>query len=244
VWVRAYPLPIDWRATQATSRREAVLEHERELLARRRDHLILRVDRADLSKNVLRGFTAFDIFLEQHPEFRERVTFIAQMMPSRTDVAEYAEYLERIEALVAVVNHRHGTPDWMPIQLKLRDDLEEAMASYKHYDVLLVNAMFDGMNLVAKEGPVVNERNGVSILSENTGAHEELAEFALSVNPFDVQELADSIHAALTMPSEERKRRAAGLRDIVTSRDPGDWIDEQLADIRKKERVGGEKRPA
>ena len=130
--------------------------------ARRREYLMLRVDRADLSKNVLRGFTAFDLFLEQHPEFRERVTFIAQLMPSRTDVPEYAEYLERIEALVAVVNHRHGTPDWMPIQLKLRDDLEEAMASYKHYDVLLVNAMFDGMNLVAKEGPLVNERNGVS----------------------------------------------------------------------------------
>ena len=170
-----------------------------ELLQRRRDHLILRVDRADLSKNVLRGFTAFDIFLDQHPEFAERVTFVAQLMPSRTDVPEYAEYLERIEALVAVVNHRHGTPDWMPIQLKLRDDLEEAVAAYKHYDVLLVNAMFDGMNLVAKEGPLVNERDGVSILSENTGAHEELGEFALSVNPFDVQELADSIHAALTM---------------------------------------------
>jgi len=239
VWVRAYPLPIDWRATKAISERDAVLAHERELLARRRDHLILRVDRADLSKNVLRGFSAFDIFLEQHPEFRERVTFVAQMMPSRTDVAEYAEYLERIEALVAVVNHRHGTPDWMPIQLKLRDDQEEAMASYKHYDVLLVNAMFDGMNLVAKEGPVVNERDGVSILSENTGAHEELGSCALSVNPFDVQELADSIHAALTMPAEERARRADGLRDIVTSRDPGDWIDEQLADIRKKGKLAG-----
>ncbi len=116
-----------------------------------------------MSKNVLRGFSAFDLFLEQHPEFRERVTFIAQLMPSRTDVPEYAEYLERIEALVAVVNHRHGTPDWMPIQLKLRDDLEEAVAAYKHYDVLLVNAMFDGMNLVAKEGPIVNERDGVSV---------------------------------------------------------------------------------
>ena len=149
---------------------------------------------------MLRGFSAFDVFLEQHPEFREQVTFIAQLMPSRTDVPEYAEYLERIEAVVAVVNHRHGSPDWMPIQLKLRDDLEEAVAAYKHYDVLMVNAMFDGMNLVAKEGPMVNERAGVSILSENTGAHEELGEYALSVNPFDIQELADSIHAALTMP--------------------------------------------
>ncbi len=234
VWVRAYPLPIDAAATRRVAESERTREFERELLRRRRNHLILRVDRADLSKNVLRGFSGFDLFLEQHPEFRERVTFMAQLMPSRTDVPEYAEYLERIEALVAVVNHRHGTPDWMPIQLKLRDDLEEAVAAYKHYDVLLVNAMFDGMNLVAKEGPVVNSRDGVSILSENTGAHEELGEFALSVNPFDIQELADSIHAALTMRPEERARRAEGLREIITGRNPGDWIDDQLADIRRK----------
>jgi trehalose 6-phosphate synthase len=235
VWVRNYPLPIDAGAVQSVAARPRTREFEAELLRRRRDHLILRVDRADLSKNVLRGFSAFDVFLEQHPEFRERVTFIAQLMPSRTDVPEYAEYLERIEAVVAVVNHRHGSPDWMPIQLKLRDDLEEAVAAYKHYDVLMVNAMFDGMNLVAKEGPMVNERAGVSILSENTGAHEELGEYALSVNPFDIQELADSIHAALTMPLEERERRHGGLTSIVTARDPGDWIDDQLADIREKE---------
>ena len=210
VWVRAYPLPIDYEATRGVARREGVRQFEGEILRRRREFAILRVDRADLSKNVLRGFTAFDIFLEQHPEFAERITFTAQLMPSRTDVPEYAEYLEKIEALVAVVNHRHGTPDWMPIDLKLRDDLEEAVASYKHYDVMMVNAMFDGMNLVAKEGPLVNERNGVSILSENTGAHEELGEFALSVNPFDVQELADAIYSALTMSAEGRARRASG----------------------------------
>jgi trehalose 6-phosphate synthase len=135
---------------------------------------------------------------------------------------------------VVVATPPHGTPDWMPIQLKLRDDLDEAMASYKHYDVLLVNAMFDGMNLVAKEGPLVNENDGVSILSENTGAHEELGKYALSVNPFDIQELADSIHAALTMDRGERARRLRGLKEIVTARDPGDWIDDQLEDIRKK----------
>jgi trehalose 6-phosphate synthase len=234
VWVRNYPLPIDAKALFDVASSDGVADQEQELLRRRRDHLILRVDRADLSKNVLRGFSAFDLFLEQHPEFRERITFIAQLMPSRTDVPEYAEYLERIEALVAVVNHRHGTPDWMPIQLKLRDDLEEAVAAYKHYDVLLVNAMFDGMNLVAKEGPMVNERDGVSILSENTGAHEELGEHALSVNPFDIQASADSIHAALTMEPTERARRLRGLKEIVTARDPGDWIDDQLDDIRAK----------
>jgi trehalose 6-phosphate synthase len=234
VWVRAYPLAIDADATRSVARSARTKRFETALLERRRDHLILRVDRADLSKNVLRGFSGFDLFLEQHPEFAERVTFIAQLMPSRTDVPEYAEYLERIEALVAVVNHRHGTPDWMPIQLKLRNDLEEAVASYKHYDVLMVNAMFDGMNLVAKEGPLVNERDGVSILSENTGAHEELGEFALTVNPFDIQEMADSLHAALTMPADDRARRAKGLLETVTARNPGDWIDEQLDDIRSK----------
>jgi trehalose 6-phosphate synthase len=235
-WVRAYPLPIDYETTRRLAHRPRVRDFEERLLQRRREFSILRVDRADLSKNVLRGFAAFDVFLEQHPEFAERITFTAQLMPSRTDVPEYAEYLERIEALVAVVNHRHGTPDWMPIDLKLRDDLEEAVASYKHYDVIVVNAMFDGMNLVAKEASLVNERDGVSILSENTGAHEELGEFALSVNPFDVQELADSIHAALTMSPQERRRRSDGLKCILTQRDPGDWVDEQIRDIRRKAR--------
>jgi trehalose 6-phosphate synthase len=234
VWVRTYPLPISAETFRLTAQRPAVHNYGREILRRRREHLILRVDRADLSKNILRGFTAFDLFLEQHPEYREHVTFIAHLIPSRQDVPEYAEYLERIEALVAVVNHRHGTTDWMPIELRLRENLEEAIAAYKHYDLLMVNAMFDGMNLIAKEGPLVNERNGVSVLSENTGAHEELAEFALSVNPFDVQEQADAIHRALTMSAEERSWRAEGLKRIVTARDPGDWVDDQLADIEAK----------
>lgn len=235
-WVRAYPLPIDSKAFLRTAQQPRVHEFEREIIRRRREHMILRVDRADLSKNVLRGFAAFDLFLEQHPDFIERVSFIAHLMPSRTDVPEYAEYLERIEALVAVVNHRHGTPDWMPIDLRMRDDVEEAIAAYKHYDLLLVNAMFDGMNLVAKEGPLINERHGVSILSENTGAHEELGEFSLSVNPFDIQEQADAIHRALTMTSTERSRRAEGLKRIVTQRNPGDWINDQLSDIARKRR--------
>jgi trehalose 6-phosphate synthase len=234
VWVRAYPLPLSAETFARVAQRPSVHTYERELLRRRREHLILRVDRADLSKNVLRGFTAFDMFLEQHPEFREQVTFIAHMMPSRQDVPEYVEYLERIEALVAVVNHRHGTTDWMPIDLKLRENLDEAIAAYKHYDLLMVNAMFDGMNLVAKEGPLVNERMGVSLLSENTGAHEELQDFALSVNPFDVQEQADAIHRALTMSPEERSWRAQGLKEIIRARDPGDWVDDQLSDIDAK----------
>ncbi|MBA3304324.1 MAG: trehalose-6-phosphate synthase [Thermoleophilaceae bacterium] len=234
IWVRAYPLPISAAAFRQNAQRASVHQYERQIQRRRRDHLILRVDRADLSKNILRGFAAFDLFLEQHPEFVEEVTFIAHLIPSRQDVPEYAEYLERIEALVAVVNHRHGTTDWMPIDLRLRENLEEAIAAYKHYDLLMVNAMFDGMNLIAKEGPLVNERHGVSLLSENTGAHEELAEFALSVNPFDVQEQADAIYRALTMSADERSWRAEGLKRVVEARDPGDWVDDQLVDIEAK----------
>jgi trehalose 6-phosphate synthase len=233
-WVRAYPLSTDTDRLFRAAESDEVAEYERELLKRRRDHLIIRVDRADLSKNVLRGFSAFDTFLEQHPEFRERVTFIAHLQPSRLDVPEYAEYMERIEALVAVVNHRHGTTDWMPIDLRIYENFPDAVARYKHYDLLIVNSLFDGMNLVAKEGPAVNTRDGVLMLSENTGAHEELGDCTLSVNPFDIQEQADTMYRALTMEAEERRLRAARLKQIISERDPGDWVDEQLADILAK----------
>ena len=234
VWVRAYPLGIDSERLRRVAASDDVTGYEQELLARRREHLIIRVDRADLSKNVLRGFTAFDQFLTDHPEFLERVTFIAHLQPSRQDVAEYQEYLERIEALVAVVNHRHGTTDWMPIDLRIYENFHDAVARYKHYDLLMVNSLFDGMNLVAKEAPAVNTRDGVLMLSENTGSHEELGECALSVNPFDIEEQAEAIHQALTMSTEERRERAEGLRKIVDATDPGDWIDHQLADIEEK----------
>jgi len=228
---RAYPLSIDAERLRRAAESPEVAAAEREVLERRRKHLIIRVDRADLSKNVLRGFTAFDVFLTQHPEFREEVTFIAHLQPSRQDVPEYAEYLERIEALVAVVNHRHGTTDWMPIDLKIYENFHDAVARYKHFDLLMVNSLFDGMNLVAKEAPAVNTRDGVLMLSENTGSHQELAPYALSVNPFDIQEQADTIYRALTMDPEERRRRAEDLKKIIFSRNPGDWVDDQLADI-------------
>jgi len=228
---RAYPLSIDAERLQRAADSPEVAEAEREVLERRRKHLIIRVDRADLSKNVLRGFTAFDTFLSQHPEFREEVTFIAHLQPSRQDVPEYAEYLERIEALVAVVNHSHGTTDWMPIDLKIYENFHDAVARYKHFDLLMVNSIFDGMNLVAKEAPAVNTRNGVLMLSENTGSHEELGDCVLSVNPFDIQEQADAIYRALTMDPEERRLRSERLKEIIYSRNPGDWVDDQLRDI-------------
>ena len=211
-------------------------EYEQELLRRRRDHLILRVDRADLSKNVLRGFAAFDTFLQQHPEFRERVTFIAHLQPSRTDVPEYAEYLDRIEALVAVVNHRHGTTDWMPIDLRIYENFPEAVARYKHFDLLMVNSLFDGMNLVAKEAPAVNTRDGVVMLSENTGAHEELGDCTLTRQP--VRHPGAGRHDPPGPDHGPGGARPAGqrLREIVRERDPGVWIEEQLADLRAKQR--------
>jgi trehalose 6-phosphate synthase len=228
---RAYPLGIDAQRLERAAASPEVAEAEREVLERRRQHLIIRVDRADLSKNVLRGFTAFDTFLTQHPEFREKVTFIAHLQPSRQDVPEYAEYLERIEALVAVVNHRHGTTDWMPIDLKIYENFYDAVARYKHFDLLMVNSLFDGMNLVAKEAPAVNTRDGVLMLSENTGSHQELFDYVISVNPFDIQEQADAIHRALTMDPELKRAWAEGLREIIFSRNPGDWVDDQLRDI-------------
>jgi trehalose 6-phosphate synthase len=240
-WVRAYPLGIDAKRLDRAAASEEVAAYEAEILRRRRDHLIIRVDRADLSKNVLRGFTAFDVFLQQHPEFRERVTFIAHLQPSRQDVPEYQEYLERIEALVAVVNHRHGTTDWMPIDLRIYENFPEAVARYKHFDLLMVNSIFDGMNLVAKEAPAVNTRDGVVMLSENTGSHEELGDCTLTVNPFDIQETADTIHRALTMDPEERRLRAARLREIVRERDPGVWISEQLADVVAKRALAAQR---
>ena len=228
---RAYQLGIDAERLQRAAASPEVAEAEREVLERRRQHLIIRVDRADLSKNVLRGFTSFDTFLTQHPEFREKVTFIAHLHPSRQDVPEYAEYLERIEALVAVVNHRHGTTDWMPIDLKIYENFYDAVARYKHFDLLMVNSLFDGMNLVAKEAPAVNTRDGVLMLSENTGSHEELSDCTLTVNPFDIQEQADAIYRALTMDPEQKHSWAEGLREIIFSRNPGDWVDDQLRDI-------------
>ncbi|CAN5137692.1 glycosyltransferase family 20 protein [soil metagenome] len=237
-WVRAYPLGIDAERLDRAAASKEVASYEKELLRRRRDHLIIRVDRADLSKNVLRGFTAFDVFLTQYPEFRERVTFIAHLQPSRQDVPEYQEYIERIEALVAVVNHRHGTTDWMPIDLRIYENFPEAVARYKHFDLLIVNSLFDGMNLVAKEAPAVSTRDGVVMLSENTGAHEELGDCTLSVNPFDIEEQAQTIHRALTMDPEERRLRAERLRSIVRERDPGVWISEQMADINAKRGAG------
>ena len=233
VRARWYPISIDPDDLERRAASEPVLAHERGLQARRRDHLILRVDRADLSKNIVRGFKAYDVLLDDHPELCERVTFLALVQPSRQDVEEYCAYLDRIRRVVADVNLKHGTADWQPIDLRLQDDLDFAVAAYKLFDVLVVNAIFDGMNLVAKEAAVVNQRDGVLALSENTGAHEEMGAFALTLHPFDIQQQADALFTALTMEPDERRERHDACAAIVRGNDIGKWLREQLTDVRR-----------
>ena len=234
IWVRAYPVSIDPQVLDQAVRSARVAQAERELLKRRREHLLVRVDRLDLSKNILRGFLAFDRFLELHPEFKDRVTFLARLQPSREDVEEYVAYRERVMQLIAEINTRHGNTDWMPIDVRIEDDFSATLAAYRHYDALMVNAIFDGMNLVAKEGALVNTSDGVLILSENTGAFEEIGSLAVAVNPFDIEEQAEAIHRALTMPRGERAARAAAIRDVVLRNSVEKWVSAQWRDIDRK----------
>ena len=233
VRARWYPISIDPAFFEERATSPEVLRREELLEARQRDHLVLRVDRADLSKNIVRGFKAFDVLLDDHPELAERVTFLALIQPSRGDVEEYATYLDKIRRVVADVNLKHGTSDWQPIDLRLEDDFDLAVAAYKVFDLLVVNAIFDGMNLVAKEAVVVNRCHGVLALSENTGAHEEMGAFALTLHPFDIQQQADTFYAGLMMEPEERRGRHEACAAIVRDNDIDKWLSEQLADVRK-----------
>jgi trehalose 6-phosphate synthase len=238
VWMRAYPISIDPSEFEELARSEAVLEQEK-LVKDLPGKLLLRVDRVDLSKNVVRGFQAYGRMLERHPEMKGEVTFLAQLQPSRTDIPEYAAYMEAVARTAEEVNEWHGTDSWRPIELFMEDNFPRSVAAYKNFDVLLVNAVRDGMNLVAKESAVINERDGVLVLSENAGAHEELGEHALTVNPYDVDEQADAIHEALTMPAEERERRSRALRQTVMNNTIDDWVAAQMKDIRVyRERTG------
>ena len=233
VQVRAYPISVDPAEFERLAASPAVIASEPRVLEARPEKLLLRVDRTDPSKNIVRGFRAFDLFLLDHPEWRGRVTMLALLDPSRPEIPEYAEYVGAIQRVSREVNDRHYmTGMWQPIDLRMSDNFPEAVAAYKHYDVLLVNAIFDGMNLIAKEAPLVNERDGVLILSENAGAYGELKDYALVVNPFDIQEQADAIYAALEMPAEERHTRIEGIRAQVREHDIKRWIDTQLADLK------------
>ncbi len=226
--VTANPISVDAREFDALAESEAVLAAERALEAGRPEKLIVRVDRTDPSKNVVRGFRAFELYLDEHPEMHRRVGMLALLDPSRQDIPEYAEYLGAIQREARRVNDRYVRAGWIPIDLRIEDDFASSVAAYKQYDVLLVNAVFDGLNLVAKEAPLVNTRDGVLVLSENTGAHDELGDFSLSVNPFDVAGQARAIHLALEMGAEERHRRIEAIRARVREHDISAWLEQEL----------------
>jgi trehalose 6-phosphate synthase len=229
--LRARPISVDPGEFDEIAGSEAVLAAERAIGAGRHEHLILRVDRTDPSKNVVRGFRAYELYLETHPEMHGRVQMLALLDPSRQDIPEYAEYLGAIQRAARTVNDRFQREGWVPLDLQIQDDFPKAVAAYKQFDVLLVNAIFDGMNLVAKEAPLVNGRGGVLVLSENAGAHDELGEWALTVNPFDVAGQAQAIHEALSMEAGERRRRREAIVAHVREHHIGAWIDAQLADL-------------
>jgi trehalose 6-phosphate synthase len=191
--------------------------------------VIVRVDRMELSKNLLRGFWAFDELLEREPVHRERVVFVALAYPTRQGLAEYLAYQEEVEATVARINERWGTPGWTPVVLEVEDDYPRSLAALTRYDVLLVNPVRDGLNLVAKEGPVINNRNGVLALSREAGAFDQLADGALEVNPFDVTGTATVLSEALALGPDERAARARVLREAILARSPADWFADQLA---------------
>ncbi|HEX2069920.1 MAG TPA: trehalose-6-phosphate synthase [Actinomycetota bacterium] len=238
VQVRSYPISIDAEGLEADARGEdadRARAQIREWVGDRK--LILRVDRADLSKNILRGFLAYEQFLMDHPEWRGKVLFLAQLTPSREDVPEYQTYMEECLEAAARINRELGQEGWEPIRTVVEDNFPLTVAGYQLYDVLLVNPVFDGMNLVAKEGPVLNQRNGVLILSQNAGAFPEIGRHAVGIHPFDIEATAAALASALEMDESERKRRGEDLRRRVLANRPRDWLRKQLEDL--EEAVAG-----
>jgi trehalose 6-phosphate synthase len=232
VRVRAYPLGVDGDDLRArASERDALTQHRsvRELVRGRA--LIVRVDRMELSKNILRGFDGYAAFLESHPRMRGRVVHLALAYASRRDLPEYQAYTAEVKQAAEAINERFRTRTWEPIRLELRDNYPRALAAMAQADVLIVNPVWDGMNLVAKEGPSVSERDAVLILSRNAGASDDLGDWALLVNPFDTSELAEAIGTALAMPAEERAMRAKGLREQASALPPQEWFSKQRHDL-------------
>jgi trehalose 6-phosphate synthase len=190
--------------------------------------VIARVDRSELSKNIVRGFLAYEDLLVTHPAWRGRVVFVACIYPSRQSLPEYQAYRVEVEAVVRRINGQYGTDGWTPILLDERDDYPRSLAALRRYDVLLVNPLRDGLNLVAKEGPAINERDGVVLLSPEAGVWDELGEAAIAVNPFDVAGTADALDLALGLDPAERHERWAALRELAGRRSPQDWFTDQL----------------
>lgn len=219
--------PDDIRAAAASPACAAALETLASTVGDRA--VIGRVDRIELSKNLIRGFLAYGDLLARYPQHREQVVFVAGAYPSRQGVPGYADYRADVEATVAEINERFGTPDWTPIVLDVDDDFPRSVALLRRADVLLVNPIRDGLNLVASEGALVNDRDAVLALSPEAGAWERLHPAALRIPPFDIAGTAEVLHAALTMPPEERGARAATLRTLAEARTPRHWLADQIA---------------
>lgn len=232
VFVRAYPVSLNPGPLRSTARGAEVKGLRRELDAWLGDaKLLLRVDRLELSKNIVRGFQAFELFLRERPDQIGRVRFLALLPTSRSEIPEYQAYAERCHAIAKDINAAFGTDSWEPIEIRTEEGYEQAVAAYGRYDALLVNPIFDGMNLVAMEGPLVNRRHGALILSRNAGAFDRLGRHAIGINPFDISETAAAIGEALDMPESERITRSRALARHVLTSNPVRWLTAQLRDI-------------
>ncbi|MEU0070566.1 trehalose-6-phosphate synthase [Streptomyces sp. NPDC006332] len=193
---------------------------------------IVRVDRTELSKNIVRGLLAYRQLLEDHPEWRERVAHVAFAYPSRQDLAVYRDYTAEVQRLADEINSQYGTPGWTPVVLHVKDDFARSLAAYRLADVALVNPIRDGMNLVAKEIPVVSDEGCVLVLSREAGAYEELGDDAIAVNPYDVVATARALHEALTLPAGERAERTKRLAAAATALPPAQWFLDQLGALK------------
>lgn len=195
------------------------------------EHAIVRVDRIDPAKNIIAGFQAFELLLQKHPEWTGRVTFLAFLVPSRTGIPEYKSYADEIFSIVEAINTRYGRAGWQPIKVYYEQNRLRALAGLALYDVLLVNPINDGMNLVSKEGPAVNTKDGVLVLSESAGSMAELRPGAISIRPEQIAQTAEALHEALSLPGAERRRRAQLLRQAVARHDLDRWLRHQLRDL-------------
>jgi trehalose 6-phosphate synthase len=228
---RTYPISIDPDALRRTASSPRVREYEQRLQPLCLEKTIVRVDRLEPSKNIVRGFRAYQLLLGRHPELHGKVTFLAFLVPSRTSISEYQRYTDDVEDQVQAINSTFGTKDWRPIQAFYEENYSQAIAGLKLYDILLVNSVIDGMNLVAKEGPVVNTRGGVLVLSEAVGAYDQLKEGALAVAPADIEGTMQALYDGVSMSGEEREERASILREAVEREDLNHWLTTQLEDL-------------
>ncbi|ACY96391.1 alpha,alpha-trehalose-phosphate synthase (UDP-forming) [Thermomonospora curvata] len=228
--IGVHGLGVDGAELIERARREDVRAREQALREQVGDRqLIVRIDRTELSKNIVRGLAAYRELLTNHPEWRGRVVHLAFAYPSRHDLPEYRRYTEQVRKLADQIVEEFATPTWQPLILQVNDDYPRSLAAYRMADVLLVNPIRDGMNLVAKEGPVLSRNGCALVLSREAGAAADLGEDALLINPFDVSQTAETLHRALLMSPRERAERCRRLAAAATALPPQRWFADQLA---------------